>query len=184
MRMRAVVPCVQEVLPPPAGLAAAPAAVVIVDPISTGLKLAHEAVHTRGLTVIAVWSDVVPSELKELVDPKFNVEYAARIQHHTGAIQDTVAAVAELGLDVREVMVGCETGVLLCDDLAEAMGCRGNGTAKSSLRRNKYLQTEAVRSAGLNACGQMLAETSDDVERFLRDAPPATRYVAWHAPAR
>ena len=90
------------------------------------------------------------------------------------AVDATVAAVGALGFDVREVMVGCETGVVFTDELAQALGCRGNGTAKSALRRNKWLQTEAVRSAGLNACGQALANSSEDVEAFLRQAESDT----------
>jgi len=35
-----------------------------------------------------------------------------------------------------------------------------------------------VRSAGLNACGQQLADCSEDVERFLREKPPATTFKA------
>jgi hypothetical protein len=160
------------------GPAAAPRAVVVVDPVSTGVVLCHQAVHVHGLTVIAVWSDVIPSELKQYVDPRMAVNYAARIQHQTGALDETVKAVRALELDVCECFVGCETGVLLNDQLADALGCRGNGTAKSSLRRNKFLQTEAVRSAGLNACGQQLADCSEDVERFLREKPPATTCAA------
>jgi biotin carboxylase len=100
---------------------------------------------------------------------RYGIDFVARLQHEAGALETTVANVRALDLDVREVMVGCETGVLLADQLSEALDCRGNGTAHSSLRRNKFLQTEAVRNAGLNACGQALADSRDDVERFLRE---------------
>lgn len=172
-------------MPPITTIAAAPpSAIVVVDPISTGVVLCYQAVHARGLQIIAVWSDVMPAELKDYVDPRFGVEYVAKIQHKAGALEETVAAVRALEVDVREVMVGCETGVLLNDQLAEALGCRGNGTGKSSLRRNKFLQTEAVRSAGLNACGQMLADTSEDVERFLAEKPPAATCAVPTRPPR
>ena len=161
----------------PTHLAATPGAIVVVDPISTGAVLSFQIARERGLRVIAVWSDAIPDELKEYIDPRCGIDYAARIQHSTGALDETVAAVRGLGLDVRECMVGCETGVLLNDQLAEALGVRGNGTAKSNLRRNKYLQTEALRTAGLNACGQMLAETREDVERFLAEKPKSSRWV-------
>ena len=75
-------------------------------------------------------------------------------------------------------MVGCETGVLLGDQLSEALGVRGNGTAKSGLRRNKFLQTEAVRALKLNACGQALADSREDVEKFLREKPKADIFKA------
>jgi len=65
------------------------------------------------------------------------------------------------------VMVGCETGVLCADALASALNVRNNGVEQSSLRRNKYDQAEAVRSAGLDAPLQTLAHSSADVEAWL-----------------
>ena len=45
---------------------------------------------------------------------------------------------------------------------------RGNGIEKSSLRRNKFDQIEAVRNAGLDAPLQKLARTASDVDAWLR----------------
>ena len=75
-------------------------------------------------------------------------------------------------------MVGCETGVLLGDLLSETLGLRGNGTARSRERRNKFYQTEALRTAGLNACGQMLANSMEEVEQFLRERPKTNPFKA------
>ena len=94
----------------------------------------------------------------------------------------TIAELLALDVEVREVMVGCETGVLLGDLLSEMLGLHGNGTARSRERRNKFYQTEALRTAGLNAGGQMLANSvvkpvegagSDGV--FTCDSPEAVR---------
>jgi len=154
-------------------------AVVVIDPISTGAVLSHQLVHLRGYAVVAVWSEVVPDELKEFVDPRYAIEFAAKVEHEANNIEATVSAVRDLShLDVQEVMVGCETGVLLGDQLSSGLGVRGNGTEKSNLRRNKFFQTEAVRGAHLNACGQTLANSSEDVERFLREKPPASSFKA------
>ena len=154
-------------------------AVVVIDPISTGAVLCHQLFHDRQMAVIAVWSDVAPDELKSYVDARYAIDFASRHEHQTGGIDATVEAILSLEhLDVREVMVGCETGVLLGDELSHAMGLRGNGVAKSSLRRNKFLQTEAVRSMRLNACGQMLADSKEDVERFLAEKPSAASFKA------
>ena len=46
-------------------------AVVIIDPISTGIVLAHQLHTIHGLKIIAVWSDVMPEELKSFVDPRY-----------------------------------------------------------------------------------------------------------------
>ena len=145
-----------------------PAAVVVVDPISTGAILARRA-HDLGFAVVRVWSDVVPEELRNFVDPRASFEYAATIQHTTDNVPGTVSLLRDLELHIRDVMVGCETGVLLGDALCEGLGVRGNGTAKSALRRNKFLQTEALRLAGINACGQRLADSAADVEDFIRE---------------
>lgn len=163
---------------PSSGPDAKPGAVVVVDPISTGIVLAYQLHVHHGLKVIAVWSDVMPDELKSFVDPRFGIEFAGKIQHGTDSLPATVEAIHSLGLDVRECMVGCETGVLLGDQLSEALGVRGNGTAKSGLRRNKFLQTEAVRALKLNACGQALADSREDVEKFLREKPKADIFKA------
>ena len=53
-----------------------------------------------------------------------------------GKINATAAAVRKLPVRVLDVIVGCETGVLLGDELSEALGVRTNGTAQSSVRPN------------------------------------------------
>ena len=147
-------------------------AIVVVDPVSTGAVLSYQIFTKRRLHVVCVWSDVVPEELKSFVAKGMAVDFVGRVQHVTGKLADTVTAVRSLGVSVREVIVGCETGVLLGDELSEALQLRTNGVAKSSLRRNKFLQQEAVRAGKLNACGQQLAETAADVETFLKEYNP------------
>lgn len=90
-----------------------PLAVVVVDPISTGAVLAHYLVHKRKLQVVAVWSEVVPDELKAFVAKGMEVQFAGRIQYKSGEIAATAAAVQALPVRVLAVIVGCETGVLL-----------------------------------------------------------------------
>ena len=157
------------VLPQPS----AQCAVAVVDPISTGVVLCYQ-LKQRGYAVLVVWSDMCPDELKSFVDPRYQIEFAGRVDH-AGDVNVTSAGVlslaAELGVEVSNVMVGCETGVLLGDELSEALNCRTNGTAKSALRRDKWLQTEAVRAAKLDACEQALAHSASDVEAFLKESP-------------
>jgi hypothetical protein len=114
---------------------------------------------------------VVPDELKRFVAKGYETEFAARIQHEAGSLAETIEAIRALPLNVCDVMVGCETGVLLGDELSQGLGVRSNGTLASDLRRNKWLQTEAVRDAGLNACGQSIARCSADVEAYLATKP-------------
>lgn len=143
-------------------------AVVIVDPISTGAVLAHQLSTRNEMPIVCVWSDVVPEELKHFVAKGMEVEWVGSIQHSTGAIATTVAELRALpGVFIKDVIVGCETGVLLGDELSHALGVRGNSIDKSSLRRNKFLQTEAVRRCGINACGQALATCRRDMEAYI-----------------
>ena len=154
-----------------------PPAIAIIDPISTGAVLAKR-LYDLGYAIVRVWSDVVPEELKAFVDPRATIKFAATVMHSTGAVAVTVAELLALDVEVREVMVGCETGVLLGDLLSETLGLRGNGTARSRERRNKFYQTEALRTAGLNACGQMLANSMEEVEQVLRERPKTNPFKA------
>ena len=53
------------------------------------------------------------------------------------------------------MLVGCESGVEVCDGVTAAWsGFPTNGTAHSAARRDKYLMGEAVRQAGLRAVRQ------------------------------
>jgi len=144
---------------------------VVIDPISTGAVLASQAVE-RGLAIIAVWSESVPDELKGYVDKRLSLRYIGVVQHVEGKLEATARAVRAIsGERLKGVLVGCETGVLLGDALAEELGQRGNGTKLSPLRRNKWLQTEAVRESGANACIQSLVTGTSQVERVLKGWP-------------
>ena len=100
------------------------------------------------------------------------MSFAGTVEHN-GDLPTTVKAIRALGHALSNVLVGCETGVLLADQLASALGVRGNGTERSELRRNKFHQTEAVRAAGLNAMMQTLASSDASVEEFLSAHAPS-----------
>jgi hypothetical protein len=63
------------------------------------------------------------------------------------------------------VIVGCETGVTLADQLSEELGLRTNGT--SIQRRNKCVQQDLVRAAGLRAVRQACGTKWSHVESFF-----------------
>jgi len=148
---------------------------VVIDPISTGAVLASQAVE-RGLAIIAVWSESVPEELKGYVDKRLSLRYIGVVQHMEGKLKATARAVRAIGGErIKGVLVGCETGVLLGDALAEELGQRGNGTKLSPLRRNKWLQTEAVRESGANACIQSLVTGMSQVSHDARMQPIRAR---------
>jgi len=143
---------------------AAEPAIVVVDPISSGSVLAHQLL-TRGYKVVRVWSDGVPDYLKAHTAPGLKSDFAATI--NCASLEDTVEALSKLPYAVRDVIVGCETGVCCADALAAALGVRGNSIEKSVARRNKFMQTEAMRSRGAAAAYQALCTSAEEVDAFL-----------------
>lgn len=79
--------------------------------------------------------------------------------------QDSTEAVLK-GLDPLFVLPGQEPGVLLADQLSEALGVRTNGTACSAARRDKFAMIEAVRAAGLRTADQTLTDDAEEAVRW------------------
>ena len=91
--------------------------------MSTGATLALAATK-RGLSIIAVWSDVCPEELRLHMKHQFQV--LGTVVHEKGRIGATCAALKKIGR-VTDVFCGSEPGVELADELSTALGLRGNG---------------------------------------------------------
>lgn len=138
--------------------------VCVIDPVSTGAALARYLAD-RGHLVVRLFSDMCPATVRAHVKAGFEVDWLETIQHESGGLKATAARIKEL--KCMEVFVGCESGVNLYDELTAALGVRGNPSPNVAARRNKFLQAELVRSAGLDAPRQQLAVTLDDVETFL-----------------
>jgi biotin carboxylase len=66
---------------------------------------------------------------------------------HDGDLAATAAALGTLG--VGFVVAGSESGVLLADELSDALGTPGNGMTRPRARRDKYEMAQAVQEAGL-----------------------------------
>jgi biotin carboxylase len=92
--------------------------------------------------------------------------YAVNIVH-TGDLDATVEAVA--AHEPEAVVAGGEIGVEMADQLSEALGLLTNGTALSAARRDKYIQMEQIRSAGLRATRQILVRDADHLEQWHRE---------------
>lgn len=142
--------------------------VVMVDPYSTGALLAQE-LDQRSYAVIAMWT-ADSSELRWRM-PKaakgFPEKFFAEVDE-----QATVALTADLVRDVAQseplaVICGGDTGVKLTDALSEYMGLRGNTTAGGvKNRRDKQMQQEAVKSAGLRSTRSVCGHTWWEVKGF------------------
>lgn len=84
---------------------------------------------------------------------------------HEGGLQEgehltqTLKAVA--ALNPVAVTTGGETGVELADLISERLGLASNGTALSSVRRDKFAMIERLRDCGLPATRQLLIPDAD-----------------------
>lgn len=130
----------------------------------------------RGYQLVRVFSDVIPDSVKALVAAGLEVDWLVTIQHQ-GRASATAAALK--GVGVTAVVVGSEPGVTLHGELSTFFGS-AIAPEKLELRRNKYLQSEAIRAAGLDAVHQTLAHKVADVEEFIRsiEQSGATRFKA------
>lgn len=142
--------------------------VVVVDPCSTGGMLAAELLQ-RNYSVLALWTPEVEENrghfpaAAEGVPEKFLCELEEQ-----ETLAATAAAIhkATAGMELLAVMCGGETGVKVADALAEFLNLRGNSIADGmENRRDKRVQQEAVKAAGLrsvrSACGTSWSEVSD-----------------------
>jgi len=141
--------------------------IILVDPASTGALLALHLAN-QGRELVRVWSDMCPDTIRNHSKAGCEVAYRATYDYMPSSALYLARELAEKHgpAESLTVLVGCETGVDAADVLAAALNdSRGNGV--SEVRRNKFLQGEAVRSAGLDAPMQALVSTADEVEDFL-----------------
>ena len=151
--------------------------IAIVDPFSSGAKLAQQAI-ARGFEVAIVLAEV---------DSPFAASFAAggvgsgapTIQHQSDAadipvaLSATSAAIAALPSPLLACIPGAETGVLVADQLAPRLNMRSNPLELSVARRNKYVMGETVRAAGLRAVKQLRATAWPEIAAFLEEWNPS-----------
>eukprot|EP01082_Thalassiosira_pseudonana_P003715 g3607.t1.3.5e174189 g3607 g3607.t1 contig12:2413065-2415727(-) len=157
--------------------------ILIVDPYSTGCMVAQE-ISKRGYPVMAIWTKGFSDEMKTHVPVSCrDLKYVAQVQDEEGwdlndlekAVKATaVSAANKIGRgEDYYTIVGCiaggEAGVDVADAFSEHLGVLSNG-AKGDFanRRDKKVQQELVRSAGLRAVRQACGEKFEDVEEFLK----------------
>merc|ERR1719382_2165797 len=145
-------------------------AVVVVDPYSTGACVALECFQ-RGFKVISMWSLAATEEVR---DPSHQPQSCRELVYHAQlseekTMEETSEAVRQAcgELELAAVIVGGESGVPLADALSEHLGVRTNGT-QIPQRRDKKIQQELVKAAGLRSVRQAGGTRLEDVEEFLR----------------
>lgn len=148
-------------------------AVVIVTPYSTGCCIAQE-VQRRGYKLICLWTRGLSPFIKAHVPNSCSdLVYDAELEEEE-TIEATATLVLEearqLSVTIVACMCGGEAGVDLADALSEHLGLLTNGTAVAN-RRDKKVQQELVKQAGLRSVRQAAGTTFSDVEEFLQTEP-------------
>jgi biotin carboxylase len=145
-------------------------AVVVCTPYSTGCCIAKE-VMKRGYKMICLWSSGFSEAMKLHVPKSANGLKWELVLDEQDTIELTAMVVnseANLhGMKVVSVICGGEAGVDLADALSEHLGFVTNGTDIPN-RRDKKVQQELIRDAGLRATRQACSDKFEDVEEFLR----------------
>ncbi|KAG7363309.1 ATP-grasp domain containing protein [Nitzschia inconspicua] len=141
---------------------------VVVTPYSTGCMVAQE-VQKRGYLLIAVWTIGFAEVMKTHV-PKAcgRMDYFAEIDQ-AETLEETkqrlFAAAKEH--EIFCCFAGGEAGVDFADAFSEYLGVLSNGTDIPN-RRDKYVQQELIRKAGLRAVRQAGGTKLEEVESFLQ----------------
>jgi hypothetical protein len=145
------------------------ACAVIVDPYSTGGMLAPE-LERRGYAVVALWTSEAGENRTHIPTAAagFPENFLAEVEEQ-GSLEQTCAALLAVcgGMELAAIICGGETGVKLADAISEHMGLRGNSTGNGmSNRRDKQVQQDAVKAAGLRSVRSACGKTWDDVSAF------------------
>jgi biotin carboxylase len=145
-------------------------AVVVVTPYSTGCCVALEA-QQRGYKLICLWSAGFAEEMKLHVplSCQGKLHYEMELNEQP-TLDETAALVQEQAaahsLHLVSCICGGEAGVDLADALSEYLGMLTNGT-KVANRRDKKVQQELIKVAGLRAVRQCAGKCLADVQDFL-----------------
>jgi biotin carboxylase len=86
---------------------------------------------------------------------------------HDGDLAKTLAALERF--EPVAVVAGGEYGVAFADVLGEALGLPSNGTARSTLRRDKFAMVEAVTAVGLRGARQLCTADEAELAEWHRD---------------
>jgi len=144
--------------------------VVVVDPYSTGCLIVKEIVN-RGYKVIALWTKGFSDEMKKHVPLSAGkMSYHAEVDEGENLGETTRNLYRAAGkLRIVACICGGEAGVDAADLLSERLVVRTNGAQGDfANRRDKKVQQELVKAAGLRSARQAAGKQFSDVEDFLK----------------
>eukprot|EP00548_Thalassiothrix_antarctica_P007332 CAMPEP_0194136790 /NCGR_PEP_ID=MMETSP0152-20130528/6778_1 /TAXON_ID=1049557 /ORGANISM="Thalassiothrix antarctica, Strain L6-D1" /LENGTH=959 /DNA_ID=CAMNT_0038833585 /DNA_START=37 /DNA_END=2916 /DNA_ORIENTATION=- len=153
--------------PPPIPTRNDKGAVILVDPYSTGCTIAQEIVR-RGYVVVALWTIGFSEEMKTHIPASCaSLKYFAEMTQ-VESLDETAKLLRELlePMKIIACITGGEAGVDVADALSENMGLLTNGTEIPN-RRDKKIQQELAKAAGMRSVRQAGGTKLEDVQRFL-----------------
>ena len=145
--------------------------VIVVDPYSTGCLVVKE-IMDRGYHVMCLYSHDLADDMKAHV-PELagDLDYVATIELSSDSLVETAERCRAVAKAESKTIVACvvggENGVKLTDALSEHLGLTTNGTQVPN-RRDKSVQANLVRTAGLRAVREASGSHFEQVEDFLR----------------
>lgn len=142
--------------------------VVLVDPCSTGAMLARE-LEQRGYAVLALWTQECGEHRGHLpaAAEGFPEKFLAEVDEEATLALTAKAIRKAADAEPIAVICGGETGVKVADAFSEFLGLRGNTTADGMQnRRDKQVQQDAVKAAGLRAVRSVCGRNWDEVRHF------------------
>jgi hypothetical protein len=154
-------------------------AVLVVTPYSTGCCVALE-MQRRGYAIVALWTKGFAEEMKTHVPLSCAKElhYVCEVEEQE-TLDQTLAKIHQTAskganLEIVACLAGGEAGVDAADVISEAMGLLSNGLLRSKTngavlnRRDKKVQQELLKEAGMRSVRQAGSHQFEDVEEFLR----------------
>jgi len=138
---------------------------LIVDAYSTANKLAG-VINAYGYPCVHIQSNsFIPEVLQRSFRPcdfidNFVCDKTPESLHHQ---------ILERKYEIKCVITGAESGVLLSDYLANKFNVPGNDVNSSTSRRNKYEMTETLKSNSLNHIRQIKTQSIEEVYKWVRE---------------
>lgn len=140
------------------------AAMVVVDPWSTGDRLCAEIVDF-GYHVILLWEE---TNVRSKTLPCSEVVLHKDFETTVATLRDTLAG----EYDIVGVLPGSETGVLLAEKVANALHLPTNPPLLAQARRNKFLMGETLKQKGVRSVYQLITRDWIEAKAFIEDFNP------------
>lgn len=155
-----------------------PKLAAIVDAYSTGRFLSAEF-EKYGYKIVHVQSmdPILEFDRRSFRPESFVVNIISK------TIEQTASELEILGVEF--IVAGCESGVLLADQLINRLGLQGNAIERSEHRRNKYLMQSALKSAGIEHIESLQTDSVDiAISWFENRECSAVVVKPWTAPVQ